>query len=115
MQSVFFVVLNKFTINNLLFLINFLFSLDFLNVKIYYKFSHLGSVLLYHILVFSHNLKEDMLYEQNDTNITFSSYFNDITIHFYEDIAFMESVGKNSALMLTRTTFLQYRFSIPLT
>ena len=37
MQSVFFVVLNKFTINNLLFLINFLFSLDFFNVKIYYK------------------------------------------------------------------------------
>lgn len=52
---------------------------------------------------------------KNDTNITFSSYFNDITIHFYEDTAFMESVGKNSALMLTRTTFLQYRFSIPLT
>ena len=31
---------------------------------------------------------------KKDANITFSSYFNDITIHFYEDTDFMESVGK---------------------
>lgn len=33
---------------------------------------------------------------KKDANITFSSYFNDITIHFYEDTDFMESVGKGS-------------------
>ena len=51
---------------------------------------------------------------KNDTNITFSSYFNDITIHFYEDIAFMESVGKKFGIDVNKDYF-QYRFSIPLT
>ena len=37
MQSVFFVISDKFPSSYLLFLINFLFSLDFSNTKIYYR------------------------------------------------------------------------------
>ena len=52
---------------------------------------------------------------KKDANITFSSYFNDITIHFYEDTDFMESVGKRFGIDVNRTTFWPCPFSIPLT
>ena len=50
---------------------------------------------------------------KNDTNITFSSYFNDITIHFYEDIAFMESVGKKFGIDVNKDYFLAISFLYP--
>ncbi|MFQ9701822.1 MAG: hypothetical protein ACLR0U_04465 [Enterocloster clostridioformis] len=50
---------------------------------------------------------------RNDTNITFSSYFNDITIHFYEDTAFMESVGKKFGIDVNKDYFLAISFLYP--
>ena len=50
---------------------------------------------------------------KNDTNITFSSYFNYITIHFYEDIAFMESVGKKFGIDVNKDYFLAMSFLYP--
>ena len=44
---------------------------------------------------------------KKDANITFSSYFNDITIHFYEDTDFMESVGKRFGIDVNRDYFLK--------
>lgn len=50
---------------------------------------------------------------KKDANITFSSYFNDITIHFYEDTDFMESVGKRFGIDVNRDYFWPCPFSIP--
>ena len=50
---------------------------------------------------------------KNDTNITFSSYLNDITIHFYEDVAFMESVGKKFGIDVNKDYFLALSFLYP--
>ena len=50
---------------------------------------------------------------KNDTNITFSSYLNDITIHFYEDVAFMESVGKKFGIDVNKDYFLAMSFLYP--
>ena len=50
---------------------------------------------------------------KNDTNITLSSYFNDITIHFYEDTAFMESVGKGFGIDINKDYFLAMSFLYP--
>lgn len=50
---------------------------------------------------------------KKDANITFSSYFNDITIHFYEDTDFMESVGKRFGIDVNRDYFLAMSFLYP--
>lgn len=50
---------------------------------------------------------------KNDTNVTFSSYLNDITIHFYEDITFMESVGKKFGIDVNKDYFLAVSFLYP--
>jgi len=50
---------------------------------------------------------------KKDTNITLSSYFNDITIHFYEDSAFMESVGKKFGIDVNKDYFLAMSFLYP--
>lgn len=50
---------------------------------------------------------------KNDTNITFSSYLNDITIHFYEDAAFMESVGTKFGIDVSKDYFLAMSFLYP--
>ena len=50
---------------------------------------------------------------KNDTNVTFSSYLNDITIHFYEDVAFMKSVGKQFGIDVDKDYFLAMSFLYP--
>lgn len=50
---------------------------------------------------------------KNNTNITLSSYLNDITIHFYEDTAFMESVGENFGIDVNKDYFLAMSFLYP--
>lgn len=50
---------------------------------------------------------------KKDANITFSSYFNDITIHFYEDTDLMESVGKRFGIDVNRDYFLAMSFLYP--
>lgn len=46
-------------------------------------------------------------------NLTLSSYFNDITIHFYEDTALMESTGRQFGIDINKDHFLALSFLYP--
>ncbi len=50
---------------------------------------------------------------KNETNITLSSYFNDIINHFYEDNTFMESVGQRWGIDVNQDYFLAMSFVYP--
>lgn len=41
---------------------------------------------------------------KSDNKITFSAFYNNITIHFYEDDQLMENAGKTSDLTLNGIT-----------
>lgn len=49
----------------------------------------------------------------SDNKITFSSFYNNITIHFYEDDQFMESIGRSFGLNINKDYFLAISFMYP--
>ena len=50
---------------------------------------------------------------KSDNKITFSSFYNNITIHFYEDDQLMENAGKTFGLDIKRDYFLAISFLYP--
>ena len=50
---------------------------------------------------------------KNNANISLSSYFNDIVIHYYEDTDLMESIGKNLGVDVKQDFFLALSFLYP--
>lgn len=50
---------------------------------------------------------------KSDNKITFSAFYNNITIHFYEDDQLMENAGKTFGLDIKRDYFLAISFLYP--
>ena len=51
--------------------------------------------------------------DKTNSNITYASYLNDIILHFYEDIALVESTGKRFGIDINHDRFLALSFLYP--